>query len=113
MKTKLATIGLGLFAITALPVTLYWMPNPPRQQVTSYVLYSAPLQVTGPYQVIGTVTNDPANTNQLTYVYPVALGTEIYFFARASNLWGLSATSNVVSTPPAADGVTNIGIRNP
>ncbi len=83
-------------------VTLAWDANPATDQVTKYTVYHAPAS-TGPWTKVQDVT---ATTATVTGLSP-----GIYFFhVTASNVWGESGPSNVVSTPPPAGTPANLKI---
>ncbi len=106
---KRLILVLALFIFLACPliaqtgtVTLAWDANPATDQVTKYTVYRAPA-ATGPWTKVQDVT---ATTATVTGLSP-----GIYFFhVTASNVWGESGPSNVVSTPPPAGSPANLKV---
>ena len=88
LVTAALLLGLALAAgANAASVTLAWDPNPAAEQVTGYSVY----------QDGAKVWSGAATTATLANVAPGAHA----FTATASNLWGESAQSLPVTTPPA------------
>ena len=99
--TVFTLVACSLMAQTG-TVTLAWDPNPASDQVTKYIVYRASAAA-GPWEKIQDVTAPTATVTGLT--------PAVYFFrVTASNAWGESGPSNVVSTPPPAGAPTNLKV---
>ena len=105
MKRRLLLlVAAGIAAgIAAETVRFAWDANAPEEQVTGYFLYSAP-NVTGPFTVLGAVGT---NTSLSVTMNPA----RAFFYVTASNLWGESLPSNVLTTPAPARASTSLVIR--
>lgn len=84
-------------------VELFWTPNAPGENVTSYVLYSKP-DLTSPWVVFVPLSGDKTNY----FIYPTNAGR--YFALTASNLWGESGFSPAVWVPqlPSSNGLFQV-----
>ena len=89
---KTLAIILALLSVAA-TVRFTWDPNNESDQVQLYYISSAP-SVFGPWAIIGST----AGTN-FTHEMNAA---HAFFHVKASNFWGLSEPSNVITTPPPA-----------
>jgi hypothetical protein len=114
-------LGLSAEAQTNAQITLWW--NEPANCLTpdaGFVIYTTP--ILGPPLSNWTVLTNLSVTNMVTTnldatgtnaVLSLAQQIQIgqhFFVLQASNMWGLSTTSNVASTPPAppTNGFTRI-----
>jgi hypothetical protein len=103
--------AIVLVAATALAqgakLTFQWDPNPASDQVTKYTLYER--QPSGPVKVADIQPGVCTATVCEFQLQNVAPGVHTYYLT-ASNMWGESAPSNDVSTPPRAAAPANIRI---
>lgn len=99
---------IGLFALSALSavagsVTLEWNANPATDQVTKYSVYQA-TGTTGTFVKVADITTGTtytvSNLNPGVYQFRIT----------ASNSWGESLPSNIVTTPTSASAPTGLKI---
>lgn len=102
MRNSIAILILSAMWASGAGVLLEWEPSPTNQQVTAYYIYRANA-VSGPWACVASATT----TNYALAMTPC----EAYFYVTASNFWGESVPSNILSTPPVTASKTNVTIK--
>lgn len=91
MKALVAILALLSIAAS---VRFRWDPNAPEDDVQKYVIFQS-TNITG---TNWTVLGETNGTNFETEMS----AARMFFHVKASNFWGLSEPSNVITTPPPA-----------
>ena len=100
----LGILGQELPPLPGVLVRFIWDPNDPADQVTGYYLHQA-TNLAGPWTIVG-------STNGTNYALLLPRKGQWFFYVTASNFWGMSEPSNIVTTPREAARVegTKIGL---